>query len=172
MRKISIPLSVSGIENAVKEFKTYTNSFDVKCERLIERLIDVGIPVIQQYAGSFKGDSNRNTKVYFELHRQPNANSAWGKLVAQNKDILFIEFGAGIYWNQGQPPHPQEIEFGYGVGTYPGQTHAFDKDGWYYWNGFRRIKSYGTQATMPVYESYIEMKTRVLDIAKEVFGDG
>lgn len=172
MRKISIPLSVSGIENAIKEFKTYTNSFDLKCERLIERLIEVGIPVIERNIGSFKGDSSRNSNVYFELHRFPNEKSAWGKLVAQNEDILFIEFGAGIYWNRGRQSHPQEREFGYGVGTYPGQTHAFDENGWWYWNGFRRTHSYGTESTMPVYNAYVEMRDRVLDIAREVFGNG
>ena len=70
---------------------------------------------------------------------------------------MFIEFGSGIYYNAGNE-HPLAKQFGYGVGTYPGQTHAYE-DFWFYTDkdGTHSHFSHGTEATMPMYNSVIEM---------------
>ena len=170
MRKLKANLSASSLTQLAKDFKSYIGSFDYKCDLMIEKLISAGIPVVESTMQGFKGDSSRAYNYYYEIHRKEN--SAYGKLVVENEDILFIEFGAGIYWNMGGDSHPKEKEFGYGVGTYPGQTHAFDDEGWWYWDGTKRIHSFGTQAAMPIHNTYLEMANRVIDIAREVFGNG
>ena len=43
-----------------------------------------------------------------------------------------IEFGAGIHYNKSSS-NPKSKDFKLGVGTFPDQTHAFDSNGWYYW---------------------------------------
>lgn len=172
MRKLTAGLSADSLTRLAKDFKTYINSIDLKCEKFVERLInEVGIPVIEANIASAEGDSSKDCNTYVEIRRQPNKEVS-ATLVVQNEDILFIEFGAGIVLNRNKPSHPQERELGYGVGTYPGQTHAFDDEGWFYWNGHRRIHSYGTEATMPVYNAYKEMVDQVERIAKEVFANG
>ena len=62
---------------------------------------------------------------------------------------------------------------GYGVGTFPGQTHAFQEEGWWFKDEEtdKWIHSYGVQATMPMYNASIEMRQKVTEIAKEVFAD-
>lgn len=173
MRKIQVELSVDGIQKATREFRSYIATLDSKCERFVERLIaDVGLRVVETNMNSFKGDSDHNYSTYFELHRQPNEHSAWGKLVVQNKDILFIEFGAGIHYNNGNA-HPQAREFGYGVGTYPGQKNAINPGYWWYKDDGGDLHfSMGTEATMPMYRAYTEMINQVGTIAREVFGNG
>ena len=61
-----------------------------------------------------------------------------------------IEFGSGL-----RAQNPKNIP-GVGTGTFPGQTHASDPNGWWYmdlegnWN-----HSYGITPQMPMYKASI-----------------
>lgn len=169
MRKLKADLSFSSLNQLVKDIKTYQGSLDLKCEKFTERLIqEVGIPVIETNVTSFMGDSSKEYNTYFKLVRIPN-RGAYGKLVVQNEDILFIEFGAGIYYNNGKT-HPQASEYGYGVGTYPNQKYAIDPGYWWYKDDVGNLHlSYGTEATMPVYKASMQMISKIRTIASEVF---
>lgn len=84
--------------------------------------------------------------------------------------LLAIEFGAGIHYN----PTPNPLissEFPYGVGTFPGQTHAYE-DMWFYWdeNSQEWKPTHGVKATMPMYSADMEIIQNVVKFAKEVFG--
>ena len=166
-KKISMTLSRSSINNAINELKAYKKELINKNDIFVRRLVELGLNVVNMKVQQSLGDSDDATsKAYVD---------SLGKLVKAEihltgSDVLFIEFGAGIYYNTpGQ--HPLEDEFGYGVGTYPGQTHAFD-DYWFYTDeqGNTGQISYGTQATMPMYSASIEMYQQVVQIAREVFG--
>lgn len=166
-KKISMTLSRSSINNAINELKAYKKELINKNDIFVRRLVELGLNVVNMKVRQSLGDSDDATsKAYVD---------SLGKLVKAEihltgSDVLFIEFGAGIYYNTpGQ--HPLEDEFGYGVGTYPGQTHAFD-DYWFYTDeqGNTGQISYGTQATMPMYSASIEMYQQVVQIAREVFG--
>ena len=84
--------------------------------------------------------------------------------------LLAIEFGAGIYYNRGNE-NPKADDLGFGVGTFPGQIHAFE-DFWYYWD--EKSQSWkatrGVKATMPMYSATIEIVKKAREIAKVVFG--
>ena len=83
--------------------------------------------------------------------------------------LLAIEFGAGIYHNA--VANPKADEFGLGVGTFPGQIHAFE-DGWWYWDDKSQSWRYthGIKATMPMYSASIEIISKVVEVARSVFG--
>ena len=172
MRKMKAVLSADSLTKLADEFKAYVNSLDMKCEQFTERLInEVGIPIVEQNISSFRGDSDKHSTTYVEMHRYPN-KGVFAKLVVQNEDILFIEFGAGIRYNNGKA-HPQASELGYGVGTYPGQQNAINPGYWWYKDdGGDLHLSFGTEATMPLYKAYIGIVDQVGTIAREVFGNG
>lgn len=160
-------LSRSSINDAINELKAYKKELINKNDIFVRRLVELGLNVVNMKVRQSLGDSD------------DAASSAYvdnlGRLVKAEihltgSDVLFIEFGAGIFYNTpGQ--HPLEDDFGMGVGTYPGQTHAFD-DYWFYTDeqGNTGQISYGTQATMPMYSASIEMYQQVVQIAREVFG--
>lgn len=166
-KKISMTLSRSSINDAINELKAYKKEFMNKNEIFVRRLVDLGIRVADTKVRQALGDSDDAVSSAFVDNM--------GRLVSAEihltgSDVLFIEFGAGIYYNTpGQ--HPLEDKFGMGVGTYPGQTHAFD-DFWFYTDeqGNTGQVSYGTQATMPMYNASIEIYRQVKQIAREVFG--
>ena len=81
---------------------------------------------------------------------------------------MLIEFGAGIHYNHVE--NPKASEFGMGVGTYPGQTHAFQEEGWYYMDESGEWHhTYGVKATMPMYNADIEILMNINRVAREIF---
>ena len=85
--------------------------------------------------------------------------------------MLAIEYGSGIRFNK-PPGNPDAAKMGYGPGTFPGQMHAFDEKGWYYWDeGLQSWRhTYGIEATMPMYAATLKIREAVESVAREVFG--
>lgn len=160
-------LSEEGIDNLIRQLEQYRRDLQRKCSLLVQRLCQEGIPVVDAYIAASKGDSNKAHTT--EVSLDGNGNIQMASLILKGPDILFIEFGAGIHYNNGNA-HPKAGEFGYGVGTYPGQTHAINPGYWWYKDGETLHFSQGTQATMPMYNASLEIMRKVNDVAHEVFG--
>lgn len=164
--KVKFKLSVGSVENARKQIQDFKKNLLTKTEVFLDRLSQIGIEVIQTNVALSTGADDKNVDITTDISR----DGATTKMTMHisGKSLLFIEYGSGIRFNQGNI-HPWAHEHGYGVGTYPGQTHALDPNGWYYREGGVLHHSYGTEATMPVYKAYMEMIKRADEVAKEVF---
>ena len=96
-------------------------------------------------------------------------------VVAYGKEAVFVEFGAGVYFNgpAGTSPHPWGDKGPYYIGEY-GEGKGKRKV-WYFYddNGYLRA-TLGTPASMPLYHATEDVKQRIPEIAREVFegGDG
>lgn len=169
-RIISCTLTEKSLKQAINQLKQYQKEFEDKNEVFVRRLAELGIPIVDENILSARGDSDKSHNTYIKISSLKGYSEA--QLVVEGKDILFIEFGAGIHYNvpEGGSPHPKGEEFGYTIGSY-GKGHGAE-DSWYYIDdtgvGHR---SHGTQATMPMYKASVEMRQKVRKIAKEVFGD-
>lgn len=168
--KRTIRLDTDEINDLIEELNNYADNLKNLCEIFLWRLADVGIKVVDSTYGSGMGDSSKDHRCEFQLDE--DGNVVKGRLIVSGSDILFIEFGAGIFFNNGNA-HPMAHDLGYGVGTYPDQVHAYDPNGWYYKDSDGTLRhSLGTEATMPVYKASLEMISKVDEIAEEVFGVG
>ena len=169
-------LSQSGIKNMIRELERYKNSLDRKLQMLISELLKIGVTVAETNVS----ESPLGKYVTLSTNIKPSGKGYDGILLAkgqvmEHEDfapfsvILAIEFGAGIHYNPA--PNPKSAEMGYGVGTFPGQIHAWNPGGWSYWSEEQQrwIHTYGIKATMPMYEAHKEMLLSVEQIAKEVF---
>ena len=154
-RVIKCNLSQKSIGNAIKELKAYQNSLRDKNEVFLKRLCELGIPVIDENIMLAQGDSDKNHNNYIKINRF--GNYAQATLVCEGSGILFIEFGAGIHYNTpaGTSPHPK------GKGKNESWVYVADSGEW--------VRSYGTEATMPVYKASVEIMQNIRRIAKEVF---
>lgn len=170
-------LSQSSIKNLQKELTKYRGSLQDKSVELAKRLSDIGLRVTD-----LKINESPLGK-YVSVQSSISEEEAGCRAVIMTTGKIFqspgfppfnvmlaIEFGAGIHYNDKENPYSKKM--GFGVGSFPGQMHAFDKEGWFYWDdtaqGWRH--SYGVKATMPLFYAYNEIFEKAKAAAKEVFG--
>lgn len=173
-KTISMTLSTKSIQAAIKELEKYRDSLQAKCDLLVSRLAQIGQTVaIQHISESPLGNT-------ITVDKAPQLMTSNAILIATGKTVtsedrepfytlLAVEFGAGIFYNSKE--NPKAPELGFGVGTYPGQIHAFE-DGWYYWDDKTETWRYthGIKATMPMYNAEQRIIQQYVKIAREVFG--
>lgn len=169
-------LSQKSLRQLQKDLKEYQQDIIQKTKELAKQLAEIGVKVAQA-----KIDESPLGK-YVTLKTDIAEEKAGCKAIliatgevkksegyADFNTLLSIEFGAGIHYNK--KPNPNADKFGLGVGTFPGQIHAFE-DGWYYWDGKAQEWRYthGVKATMPMYGASIEIQKSIVDKSREVFG--
>lgn len=179
--RIGMPLSVSGVRQAQRELRRYRDDLQKKCEVFIERLAEKGIAVASQNVGGY------GKYIIFSTHTTPQRHGYSGVMMATQTGIitsewrtadgsiksadvsplLMIEFGSGLAGME----HPRAHIFGMGTGTFPGQTHAEDPEGWWYMDvAGEWHHSYGIAPELPVYKAAMEMRRELVATAREVFG--
>ncbi len=165
------PLSVSKALRYINEYKT---GFSKKLETLRKRIADeLKDDVKVGFNGALYND------VLYEGKQVPDVqvfvDEDDGKLisvVADGKDAVFIEFGAGVYYNPpaGSFPHPNAPDGIVAIGTY-GQGYGSRKIWGYYENGELKL-THGTPASMPMYYAAKDIAEKIPSIAREVFAGG
>ena len=176
--KIKADLSVKGIESVKKKLIQYRDvELPMKCKEFVIRLANEGITVGKQNVGGFGKyiTFSMQTNPYKDGCKAIMLASENGKIISswQTKDgiktaevspLLMAEFGSG--WGAENPMKIEDV----GQGTFPNQTHAFDKEGWYWIDLEGNLNhSYGVTAKMPMYKASMEMIQKVEKIAKQVF---
>lgn len=175
--KLSFGLSVSEVQNAIKEIKAYQNDLNRKCELLCQRLCQEGIQIAQSHIGSSGfgkyihlgsevTPQQAGCKAIFYMEDTTKIKSEWqtqeGVRSAEVSPSLMLCFGSGL-----KAQNPTNVP---GVGTGTFGEHGADPSGWWYmdldgvWH-----HSTGIEPKMPMYKAGKELREKVLSIAKEVF---
>lgn len=162
------------IQNCIKQIEAHRDDLPRKCQEICRRLAEEGVRVADAAINSVP--IGKTITLTTDINPSKMGCQAIMKMTGRETrtedgrtffSALAIEFGAGIYYNSNS--NPKSSEFGMGVGTFPGQTHAF-QDGWYYLgNDGNWHYSHGVQASMPMYKASVEMKQKIDSIVKEVF---
>lgn len=169
MKSIRLSFSQESINNAIKEVERYKRSLANKNEEFVRRLAYLGIDVAQVAIIHTQGDMSE--QVLFETKVNSFGTFEKATIKMSGKEVLFIEFGAGVHYNgaAGSSPHPKGNDFGYVIGSYG--YGLGKKDYWYYVDETgARLRSYGTKASMPMYKASLEIMKEIQRIAKEVYG--
>lgn len=178
-RKFTAKLSANSIEKLKQELLRYKNlELPSKCRDLVKRLMENGVEV----ANSKLSQSPLGSQVTITANLHSEKYGGKGIILAKSAvhqsngfepfSVLFaIEFGSGVHYNPSGKPNPKSDELGFGVGTFPGQTHAW-QDTWFYWDDKAQEwkPSHGIKATMPMYSADMEIIQNVEKIVREVFG--
>lgn len=171
-------LSVKGIEKLKKDLLNYK---EITLKNLlleyVTKLAKEGITVGEQNVGGFgkyitfsiqtdvTKDGCRALMLATETGKIISSwQTADGIKTAEVSPLLMAEFGSG--WGA---ENPMKIE-GVGQGTFPNQTHAFDKEGWYWIDLDGNLNySRGITAKMPMYKASQHIQKIALSKAREVF---
>ena len=157
-----------GIAKLKQDLMAYQKSLRSKNQLFIEELCNLGIPVIKRNINTAQGDSDPAHSTVITI--STIGDVCKGTLTLSGKDVLFFEFGAGIYYNNGNA-HPQAAQLGYGVGTYPGQRYAINPGYWWYKDDADNLHlSYGTEATMPMLKASYEIISKIRQTARAIYG--
>lgn len=176
--KITLNLDQKSIRKAVRELKKYENSLRTKTELFVKRLLDEGISVAYQHVGRYEGyveftqevenQGIRTIGVLTGRDSRPYIStwvSSGGEKKVEVSGILMLEFGSGwlsnVIWDVS----------GVGQGTFPGQKHAFDKQGWYWVDEEGKHHSKGEEPHYPMYFADMTMLSNIDRIGREVFGN-
>lgn len=173
-KTIRFSLSEASIDNAIDELDRYINDLGSKAEELAEKVAEH----IKWSASS--GFSNAIADDIFRGGERPNANVSVSVekngnvciVLAQGSDAVFIEFGAGVYYNgsAGSSPHPEGSRMGFTIGEY-GKGHGKQN----IWalpgsTSDKPILTHGTPAAMPMYRGLQDALSVIDELAREVFG--
>lgn len=168
MKKLDLELSIHSMQEAINYIEQYKRYMILKTARFVEELASVGIPVIDANMNT-EGDSDPEHYAFVKVHSYGDYSEAI--LTVQGRDLLFIEFGAGVHYNgaAGSSDHPKGTEWGYTIGSY-GHGHGAEDFWWYQDDSGDSKKSYGTKASMPVLQADKEIMSKVREVARKVFG--
>ena len=156
-------LSVSSIEKAITELKAFRDSLDRKKDKLLEELAHIGVKEASVRFTTAMYDGVNDSSVTLKPVKNGYA------IVAEGHAVAFIEFGAGVYHNPGEPypnPRPEGIvgigEYGKGLGN---------RQAWGYKDASGELViTHGNPAAMPMWYASEEMRSKIEKIAREVFG--
>lgn len=178
-RVFKADLSVKGIEQLKKDLLNYKdNTLPNLLKQYVTALAQEGISVGKQNVGGFGKyiTFSIQTEVTKDGCKALMLASENGKIIstwksygeiksAEVSPLLMAEFGSG--WGAENPMNVP----GVGQGTFPGQTHAFDKEGWYWIDEDDNLNySRGISAKMPMYKASIRIQEVAKKKAKEIFG--
>lgn len=160
---IKMDLSTSSIKDAIAELKSFKASLEQKKNKMLEKLANIGLKEASVRFTTAIYDGVNDSLV--TLNTLDNGYA----ILAEGKAVAFIEFGAGVYHNPGEPypePRPDGIvgigEYGEGYGKR--QTWVFrDEAG-------KKVFTHGNPAAMPMWYASEEMRSEIAKIFKEVFG--
>ena len=168
---IKCKLDIDSLQNAIDELEDYQMNFENKLLAFMNALLENGIKVARERISAMVGDSEPATvdKEYTVMDK----DRLVANLYILGKDVLFIEFGAGIAYNTGTQ-HPYASKFGYGIGTYPSKhppNRAINPARWVYGHNDdgSPLWSIGTQAMMPIYYASESMRNEAVSKALDVF---
>ena len=172
MKKVTFPLSVSGIERLQRSVEEYQRWLKDRSEKLLDRLAEEGYQIASAKFAQVVYDGTNDVSVSVE-NRGANTRA----VVAVGSSVLFIEFGTGVVYPD---DHPEADDLGMKRGEY-GKGHGKQTSWGYYGepgtngelrekkNGSVVVITHGNPANMAMYETVKELEMHLRDLAKEVF---
>ena len=173
MAEITVPLSRKGIADAKKFLLDYKkNVLQKKLKLFVERLAQIGVETAKANITTF--DAIFTGELLNSIHEESGVqtkNAAIFYVVADSEHAAFVEFGTGQIGMEGSYPYPfpEGVEWNYNTGKTifeisPGQY------GWFYPMGDGTWRFTQGMPSRPfMYETAIDLRQRIVQIAKEVF---
>ena len=168
-KTIKMELSLTSIENALRELEAYKNDFERKDKLFRERLAE-RLQVIAQanYNSAVHGATDVTSPITVSVQ---SSGGDYTVVVAEGKQVAFVEFGTGVFYNgaAGSSPHPKGTELDMTIGSY-GKGRG-KRIAWGYRDETGNLViTRGFRASSALYDAVIDVANAADRVAKEVFG--
>lgn len=174
------PLNKTSLTTAEKMLKKYIKNLPQKCEKIAQRLSNIGSAMADSVFGNAVYDldmdgvprGNPGISVFVEGPAVSNGKIVY-TIIADGWNVAFVEFGAGVYYNSGGDPyHETRPEGIVGIGEY---GRGSGKREWWAFkapehNGDTYM-THGTPEQPGMYLASKAMRDSLEQIAIEVFKD-
>jgi hypothetical protein len=164
VRKIKCTLST--LQTAIDALDDYDRKLNQKNKRMLDEIADVGVGTAQSRFASAQYDG------YYSISVDKEMKESTVYVVANGDAVAFIEFGTGFYYPDDHPNATQAwMRHGSWSMSEHGKGHWDNENGWWYDSGDGEyVNTYGNPANMCMYNAAADMKSRAVDIAREVLG--
>jgi hypothetical protein len=171
-RTITIDIfNPASIDAAVKEIRDYADWVKRKTDELRERVAyfiakDASAVFNTAVADDLIGEG----AVIGSVNVVVEDNGNMTLVIANGEDAVFMEFGAGVYYNGGvgSSPNPLGAALGYTIGSYGKGNGAKAVWGFKGEDGALHL-THGVPASMPLYRALQSVVNDIEQIAREVF---
>lgn len=169
-KTIEISLTQSSIRDAIRELENYKREINFKLEEFIRRLAEEGVVVAKQQIMAFPAVDSGELLNSIEFEKGDVISDGVTYYVYTGCDYAgFVEFGTGIVGGTNPHPNPQAVSGTLSSGarktysSYSSQGWIYPKDGKFYYTEGQPAKPF-------MYNTAMDLYTKVHKIAKEVFG--
>lgn len=157
---------------AIRKLRRYSESLD-EIEKKIQH--EIAARLEKMVSSGFNGapyddiieQGTRPPSVSVQAHDKNH----YSVVIAYGKEAVFVEFGAGVYYNPAGSPHPErppgivEIgEYGHGYGKRKVWGFYTSENG-----DIKLVRTRGTPASAPMYHSVQAILEEIPNIVKGVF---
>ena len=162
----------ASIDRAVNEIREYSRWVQRKTDELRERIAyfiakDASAVFNTAVVDDLIGEGSVTGSVNVVVENQGDNITV---VIANGEDAVFMEFGAGVYYNGavGSSPNPLGTALGFTIGSY-GKGNG-RKEVWGYRGEDGEIHlTHGAPASMPLYRAVQSVSRDIVRIAREVF---
>lgn len=169
MKTITIDIfERNSIQNAISELQTVRQEWERKanlcCEAVAAALAD---KISENLSAIPYSDDVVDVSSHLPMQTFPilGAEARGNSVYVGGEEIAFVEFGAGIYHNQGRTnPLGELVQFDTTPGSYGNGNGAKP-----YWFFAHNLISYGTPAYMPIYNAIEAIKPEIPTIVRGIF---
>lgn len=165
-KHLKTDLSVEGIEQLKAEIERYKESLLSKEVEFLHKLADLGIEIIDaNYIAAPETSAAHSTSV---VTIDATRDTYTIQIRVSGDDLLFVEFGAGTFYNGavGSSPHPKGAELGMTIGDY---GYKQGRRSW--WRTPEGTLTHGQPAMMPVQKADEAIIKAITEIAQQIWGE-
>lgn len=159
------PLDIDSIREAAKQTRELADKMQAMGNEICKRLAEIGISVAKIHYIPEAWSGNTDVKVSAEPIEKGY------KIVASGKDVMFMEFGAGVTSGLGYDTSvitpPVSIEPGSWSEAHNGPFAESGKKSWWY----NKHEFQGLAPQMGMYYAAKEVQQRVEEVARKVFDE-
>lgn len=174
-KKITMSLDPSSIGKAILELQTYQAGLKAKADKLRELIAERIAWRAQSGFNTAVADDIfvGGSPVYANVTVTISTSGDVTVVMADGDDAVFIEFGAGVFYNGavGSSPHPWGNDNGFLIGEYgkgQGKRNVWALPGS---TNLNPVLTHGTPAAMPMYHGVQDAIAVIQSLARTVFGN-